>query len=164
MFCFLTMKKTRVCREDCPMCNTRHSSNSIHIIPENGIRGCSRCRRAFFDSNLTDLEIVQVSLMHIFLKLLYFLQNYGQANVEINNTNDMLLQVAAKDLKLSLRPITFSEVRDRLIVLGNLFGQTAENSENDFFVFSPCFNKEIRGNGIMMSSSCTSRWKDFEIK
>jgi len=75
--CILTMSKTTADREECPICKTRYSTNSIRTIPQHCIKACSRCRRAFKDIDLTTVQDYAVFTDALVLKLLHFLPNIG---------------------------------------------------------------------------------------
>ncbi|EKX42416.1 hypothetical protein GUITHDRAFT_153610 [Guillardia theta CCMP2712] len=68
--CILTMSKTTADREECPICKTRYSTNSVRTM-------CSRCQRAFKDINLKTAQDYAVFTDALVLKLLHFLPNIG---------------------------------------------------------------------------------------
>ncbi|EKX47811.1 hypothetical protein GUITHDRAFT_151974 [Guillardia theta CCMP2712] len=92
LHCILAMSKTTADREECPICKTRYSTNSIRTIPQHCIKACSRCRRAFKDIDLKTVQDYAVFTDALVLKLLHFLQNIGHATLKISDADDSLLQ------------------------------------------------------------------------
>uniref|UniRef100_A0A0C3UC46 Uncharacterized protein n=1 Tax=Guillardia theta (strain CCMP2712) TaxID=905079 RepID=A0A0C3UC46_GUITC len=82
LHCILAMSKTTADREECPICKTRYSTNSIRTIPQHCIKACSRCRRAFKDIDLKTVQDYAVFTDALVLKLLHFLQNIGHATMQ----------------------------------------------------------------------------------
>uniref|UniRef100_A0A0C3T8E7 Uncharacterized protein n=1 Tax=Guillardia theta (strain CCMP2712) TaxID=905079 RepID=A0A0C3T8E7_GUITC len=125
LHCILAMSKTTADREECPICKTRYSTNSIRTIPQHCIKACSRCRRAFKDIDLKTVQDYAVFTDALVLKLLHFLQNIGHATY----------------LKLSQHTINTSHVRAKLTLLGDLFGQNAEGFKNCFLHYFTSFQQ-----------------------